>query len=313
MIKTQNIKFTSISSLLNSLKSIEFSNHPIGILGGHYMLDYSKERGKLVPLIKDETKDQFIDKVADIQVGDFPAKTFEYALDLYTHFIKIKNSEAKILLLVNDHQFPSVTFSSINKSISTLRDSYYFDNKIPVTFQKQIEAYHYKKGDVLLQNCDSQKNKQFPVFLFSEYKYRKKFDRSLKKKILKYKDYFYAKTRKNGKKDIYLKDETLCYTCLTESGDCGCSGEIMEFIHQRYLKDSLKNFILFVPTSCFNAVSTGINSILLFIWLEYGVQDINIHLVSNLPIENNPINLQPNIICQKSYYEKYRITTSGVS
>jgi len=49
--------------------------------------------------------------------------------------------------------------------------------------------------------------------------------------------------------------------CLTENGDCGCSGELIEFFI-RLSKDGFNKIIFFVPDECKLAVDAGIKAFL---------------------------------------------------
>ena len=305
MINIDYKEFNTVNSLQDFLKQTTDTSEPLAILGGHFLLDYSQQEKALVPLIIGETNDEQINRTAKEQVSDFPEKTFSYAVSLYRHFAPL--TKTKIMLLVNDHQIPSLKQLPYAKDLSKLRPAFYqrYSDSIPKIFVKILDKYQLNVNDVLLENQSAgmQTGLKGSKYLFSEYIYRKRFDRSLKDKILKYEDYFYAQTRANGKRDVYLKNNTLNHTCLTKDGSCGCSGEIMEFIYKRVLQDQLKNFILFVPSSCYGPVSSGIVSIQHFLRLEHNINDLKVSLVSHLPCENTLNFFNYRISFQKFYYE----------
>ena len=290
MIKILTQTFYDPKIILNKIKVAWNPAFRTDILGGHYLLDYDPENKELKPLIYDEKRKDAFNRRAWELTGHFPVATFEYAVDL-NKYANRKKADSRIMLLINDHQFPAGLMAEKVK-IAELRTRYYRANQIPPAFEDILMKNELQKNKVLLENKDSFR---FPVpedeksFLFSEYKYRKKFDRSLKKKLLEYDEFFYAKERSNGKTDIYLKNYPLHHTCLTEGGNCGCSGEVMEFIHQRYIRDGMRNFVLFVPASCNNAVSTGLIAIAIYLKKALGAKDFRAILVSDLPCEN-PVN-----------------------
>ena len=250
-------------AFLKSLQPVN-PNSPIAIVGGHYMLFYDKQEDCLKPLIYQDLKDEKHIAFARLMAGDFPTKTFVYALKLITHFLS-KGIESKNVLLVNDHLFQSKKFQPniqylIENRGGELRYEYYRGkNSLPLSFVNRPSNFkNIKKNMVFLDNDDLSRDVRSVLpkktVFFSEQFLRNRFENHLKKRIVN-NSYVIVDTS-CGKNVLYYTDKNK-RICLTENGQCGCSSEIMEFIWILKSK-GYNDIIMFIPSECENQVNNGV-------------------------------------------------------
>jgi hypothetical protein len=269
MYRCTNVK--SISSevvMMDYLLSIEplTKNGEIAIVGGHFILFYDKKSDKLKPLIYNDLSNKKDLEFAELFAGDFPTKSFEYSIRLIKHYLS-KNNKARNVFLINDHKFQALDFQPNTKHLThgkggVLRKSFYRDpTMFPSSFSMIIRKYGFDRiSDVVFENYNSNRQPQDilpnPSFFFSEQALRTRFDKKTKSKRIKEMVFIQSKSSESEHSDLYysLNNNQIC---LTESGHCGCSLEVMEFIHS-LVNHGFQQIIFFVPIECKDAVNIGI-------------------------------------------------------
>ncbi|MDV7186093.1 hypothetical protein R3X25_02265 [Lutibacter sp. TH_r2] len=276
MIKKEIIYFDKEIEILNYYKG----KSDLLILAGHYILDYNEKTECLKPLIFNSKNSDFFNKKVEIEVGTFPENTFKLGVELINSTIN-----SKITLLVNDHKFPSLKDKNVKAKIPVLRRNYFKElNDIPTEFKNILGNNPY--DNFILDNNDLREDNQIlasETFLFSEYVFRKRFDRSLKNKMLEL-DAFYTTKTKSRKRNVFFKNLFNESFCIIEDGNCGCSGEIMQVIYDLVLKRQQFNFVLFIPIECGGAVVNGCEAIQYYLDVKKDIK-INIDIISGFPYE----------------------------
>lgn len=287
MINKKQIEFDSIADFYKYFTLKKQNSDTTAILAGHFILDYDRASDSLKPLIKDKKNTNDFNMIAEIEAGDFPKESFNLGLSLYS-FLKEKNNNPKLFLLVNDHKFPSISETTLKQRIPVLRRKYYkTQNEIPDIYQKIIHSEGLSEELVFLDNNFNRGKEELldsETYLFSEYIYRKRFDRKLKKNLLKL-DAFYGVPNDAGKTDVYFKNNLEEELCVLEDNSCGCSGEIMQVIYDLYKQKNINDFFLIVPSECSDAVKRGIESIVYY--LNKQSHHLTINILSGLPTENH--------------------------
>lgn len=283
MLKQHKKEFENIEALLCYLEKTK-AKSKTAILGGHFLLDYEINSNSLKPMIISDAPNKYFEETTKVEAGNFPEESLDYSLEILEKFSP--EIDINIFLLVNDHKFPTVWAKGAREKIPDLRRKYYRNPKaIPSSYIDKISSKGLKPSNVLLEN-KNEKRKADEVlpkstFLFSEYIYRKQFDRTLKNKILEL-DNFYSIENNGGKREIFFKTDDIEDHCIVQEGDCGCSGEIMQVIYDMVTNYDMKNLILFIPNSCASAVSGGIKSILYFLEKALKIKDIKISMIVGL-------------------------------
>jgi len=246
IFKTQNDLYNFLINRLN--------NYPAAIMAGHFMLYYDGTNQSLVPLIYQDLGDGEIKEIAQLYAGEFPIKSFKIGLDI----ISDTGVSSKIVFLVNDHKFQDINFQPENRQIidsdaGRLRQYFYseYGIKMPKTYYSILHDTCFKFDDTILLNNDLSRQKQdiLPkeTIYFSEQALRNRFENTIRND-LKNNPNFYV----NGVDIFYAP--TL--ECLTKEGKCGCSGEIMEFLHVLE-KKGYKNVVLISPNECVEPIRTA--------------------------------------------------------
>ncbi len=281
MIQKKTIEFNNEEEVLDFYRKLPHFEQ-CAILGGHFILDIDKEENKLKPLIKNSDNTELFNKVADIEAGDFPIKSFQLALSLQENMLY-----SKLFLLVNDHKIPSLYFSGLKDRLPLLRRQYYQqENTIPKKYLKLLG--NKKVDDIFLANNQKRGIDEIlasETYLFSEYVYRKKFDRSLKKEMFSL-NAFTPIERNGGKQDVYFTNALNESFCVLEEGKCGCSGEIMQVIVDFNERFGQQNFLLIVPNECANAVTGGVEAVQYFLDKTQNIK-VNIDVLSGFEYEKH--------------------------
>lgn len=255
----------------------------VGILGGHFIIDYDPQKKVLAPLIVEDIEDKNFSKVATIEAGEFPFCSFQYSFRLFNSLTG-KNFQSNIILLVNDHKTPFLVANKKTELLPQLRDKYYLRNSIPACYTQLVNEKGIDPNDVFLKNSIKPAIDHEDSFLFSEKYFRKRFDKALKGKVLATEGFF-AKIGKSGKSEIFIELDNGENYCMSENGTCGCSGEIMHFLYSLVCKESIYDFVLFVPYECALGVSNGVYAIMKYL-TKSGLK-ISVRVITGLPCDNH--------------------------
>jgi hypothetical protein len=279
-VKTKKLKE---AGLLDYLSGISGKDGFIGILGGHFILDYNRDRNELAPLIVEDITDDEFRLISNIEAGDFPLCSFKYGLHLHKSLSQ-KNIDSRIIILVNDHKTPFLAANKKQELLPQLRNQYFINNKLPESYVDLLRKEMLSPSDVLLRNILKIENQNRDSYLFSEKYFRKRFDRSLKEAVLET-DGFFSMEGSSGKSEVYINLTNGNNFCLSEKGKCGCSGEVMQFIFSMVSTYNILDFVLFIPHECALGVSNGIYAILHF--LEMKNIEISVKMITSLPCDNH--------------------------
>ena len=279
-VKTKKLNEDGLFKYLSEISS---KHGFIGILSGHLILDYNRDRNELAPLIAEDIVNEEFKQVAAIEAGDFPICSFNYGLHLLKT-LKRKHVDSRIILLVNDHKTSFLSANKKQKLLPQLRDQYFSDNKLPNSYLALLKNEMLNPSEVLIRNTLKKKDQDRVTYLFSEKYFRKRFDRYLKGKVLGTEGFF-SMEGKSGKSEIFIELENGENYCLSENGACGCSGEIMHFLYSLVCKESIYDFVLFVPFECALGVSNGVYAIMKFL-TKSGIK-ISVRVITGLPCDNH--------------------------
>lgn len=231
------------------------------------MLMYDDLADCLVPMIYQEATNPKVDKLSREMAGNFPLRSFKIGLQLVDgHHGKGLNS--KIALIVNDHIFqtPGWAMQGLheNNRAGNLRQKYYRNKyPLPKSYFKELRSIGLSSDVILGNNNPGRISGILPknIRLFSEQALRNYFDQ-YRRIELRETDYFTEVPQKGSKSKLIFNEKSGGQPiCLTENGDCGCSGELIEFFI-RLSKDGFNKIIFFVPDECKLAVDAGIKAFL---------------------------------------------------
>lgn len=252
----------SESELLNLLEDAVSPNRIVAIVGGHYMLFYDTQKDSLVPLIKQDLMQENQKAFAEMFTGDFPEKSIQLSVDLLNN-LKSKQVESKLVFIVNDHKFQSKNYQPniadvIAGRTGALRKKYYAENTLPEYYHSVFEGSKISlKNDVQHYYVNIQQKEDNVLkngVFFSEQRLRNKFEKNLKDKLAE--EGKIKKVENSGAVEVYYSGFANEDICLTESGGCGCSGEVMEFLYELSALGYTDVFF-FVPNECVEAANNG--------------------------------------------------------
>ncbi len=264
----QKRRFASENDLLTFLGNLPFAaGEQVGIVAGHFMLMYDDKANCLVPMIHQDATNPKVKELSQKMAGDFPLKTFKLGISLVKNYQR-KKIASKLALIVNDHVFQTEGWSLQNLNDKTRtgdlrREFYRGELSCPSSFRKELTDSGWNMKDILLTNAHTRKGDDGILpsdsFCFSETVLRRRFDRATRPELTKL-DTFVEKQLPGGSKKLYFRPESKpTEFCLTENGDCGCGGEIVELLIQLGRR-SLTGLILFIPSECMKAVVVGVNA-----------------------------------------------------
>jgi hypothetical protein len=260
--------FASENDLLSFLGGLHFvPGEQVGIVAGHFMLMYDDQADRLVPMVHQDAINPRVKKFSADMAGDFPLATFRLGVRLAKEY-RGKNIAPKLALIVNDHIFQTEGWSPQNLKDKTrtgdLRRKFYrAESSFPPSFRKELTDNGWNTEDVLLTNTQTRKDDEGILppdsLCFSETALRRRFDKATRPGLAKL-DAFFEKRLPGGSKKLFFRPESKATEfCLTENGDCGCGGEIIELLIQLGCR-SLAGLILFIPSDCMKAVVVGVNA-----------------------------------------------------
>lgn len=261
-------RFVSESDLLSFLGGLPFApGEQVGIIAGHFMLMYDDQADRLVPMVHQDATNPRVKSFSNEMAGDFPLKTFNLGVRLAKEY-RGKNIAPKLALIVNDHIFQTEGWSPQNLKDKTrtgdLRRIFYrAESSFPPSFRKELTDNDWNTKDILLTNTHTRKDDEGILppdsFCFSETALRRRFDKATRPRLAKLAT-FIEKRLPGGSKKLYFRPESNATEfCLTENGECGCGGEIIELLIQLG-QQSLAGLILFIPSECIKAVVVGVNA-----------------------------------------------------
>lgn len=260
-------RFASENDLLTFLGSLPFAlGEQVGIVAGHFMLMYDDETNRLVPMVHQDATNPKVKELSHKMAGDFPLRTFKLGVNLVKHY-QSKEIASKLALIVNDHIFRTDGWSLQNlkdkNRAGDLRHDFYRQKyPLPKSFFAELRSTGLQT-DALLDNNNAART---PVDilpkntrLFSEQALRNYFDQNTRLELRK--SELFAEVQQNGTKSklMFVGDTGGNSVCLTDNGDCGCSGELIEFF-VRLSSRELKTIVFFVPDECKRAAELGIKA-----------------------------------------------------
>lgn len=263
----QKRRFASENDLLSFLGGLPFApGEQVGIVAGHFMLMYD-EAERLVPMVHQDARNPKVKELSQKMAGDFPLRTFKLGVNLVKNY-QIKEIASKLALIVNDHVFQTDGWSLQNLKDKTRtgdlrREFYRGELACPSSFRKELADNGWNIKDILLTNTHTRRDDDGILpsdsFCFSETVLRRRFDRATRPELTKL-ETFVEKQLPGGLKKLYFRPESKpTEFCLTENGDCGCGGEIVELLIQLGRR-SLAGLILFIPSECMKGVVVGGNA-----------------------------------------------------
>lgn len=264
MYITERYSPNTESDLLKKLSESVIGKNKVVIVGGHYMLLYDKATDALRPVISQELDTEGQKKFAEQNAGNFPVRSFRYSLELYKIF-QGRKVESGLVLLINDHKFQSSNFqpdvvATVNGRGGELRKNYFNKNIIPGCYAEILELEKVSKEIFLIDNSNNQRQSSDLLpkqsWFYSEQKLRNRFDDFIKPELMK---------KGNIRQDVIGNKVELYFEspnhsndfCLTESGSCACSAEVIEFI-SNLLNRGMNEIIFFVPNECAVPVDNGV-------------------------------------------------------
>lgn len=262
-------KFVSEEALLAHLIALPFSPADrVGVVAGHYMLMYDDQADALVPMIYQDTSNPRVDELSRKMAGNFPLRTFMLGLRIQQIYAA-RAIPTQVPLIVNDHVFQTAGWFSQNlctkQSAGDLRHNYYRQrHPLPKSFFKALQSAGLT-SEVLLSNNNAGRTPADTLpkntRLFSEQALRNHFDQNTRMELRKLP--IFSEVRDSGGKSklMFVGDNAESAICLTENGDCGCSGELIEFFI-RIANRKLTSLIFFVPDECQLPASAGIQAFL---------------------------------------------------
>lgn len=294
-------KFTNEDELLAHLGALEFSPEDrVGLVAGHFMLMYDDQADALVPMLYQDTANPRVAELSRKMAGDFPLRTFQLGVEIQQAYAA-RSIPSQLTLIVNDHIFQTPGWASQNlcskQTAGELRHDYYRQkHPLPTAFFRTLQS----KGltsEVILDNHRAGRTPAdiLPknTRLFSETALRNHFDQNTRLELRQLP--IFSEVRENNGKSrlMFVGDNAIPAICLTEDGECGCSGELIEYFI-RLAARKLNRLIFFVPDECQLPANAGIQAFL-HTPEQYRGTVSSIHVVSGMggmgesTLKNKPI------------------------
>lgn len=261
-------RLDSEQELIEYLGKLPFvSGEQVGIVAGHFMLMYDDQADRLVPMVYQDATNPKVELLSKEMAGDFPLRTFKLGLSLVKSY-QGKSIFPKLVLIVNDHIFQTEGWSTQGlkdkDKAGSLRQSFYRQKyPLPKSFFREIKEAGLSTEIILENNNAGRISDILPktTRLFSEQALRNYFDQYRRNELRRL-PLFTEVTRAGTKSKLLFKaTREGPDVCLAEDGECGCSGELIEFFIRLAAK-SFKQIIFFVPDECKIAVDVGIRAFL---------------------------------------------------
>ncbi|MHC2071109.1 hypothetical protein ACYFX5_26855 [Bremerella sp. T1] len=251
------------------------SGKKVAVVAGHFLLMYhppdNGEGHKLIPAIwqdipQDSEASSASRNFAKKMFGDFSVASFRFGLKLRCLLQRRRPPiDCRIALLVNDHKFSEPTFQperqkSIQARTYNLRQAFFhLTLQIPDSYRKELEKAEMDASDAILQNVPI-KRRQSGILpescpFFSETQLRNRFKRNTLRMIRNSDRLEYSRSDSDDDSvlNVHYRRQNGSRCALTESGACGCSGEMVEFI-MNLLDSDFSEIIAIIPAECIDAV-----------------------------------------------------------
>lgn len=222
------------------------SGKQVAVMGGHFMLLYDESMDCLVPMIWQDAKNDRVRKLSRSLAGDFPVQSMEMSLSL-TRLARGCSATPRIVLLVNDHKFTDRTFDSefadsvAGRAEGLRKDFFRHNPDLPQSLDTLVRHESTPLTELFLANDDSRRDKNAILprrtIFFSEMALRNRFNHQ-SRQYIKGNPRFRLHRRTNacgldgGCYEVYYHDGIHQEECLTNEGECGCAGEMVEFFLQ---------------------------------------------------------------------------------
>ncbi len=262
-------RFASEGDLLSFLGSVTLAaDEQVGIIAGHFMLMYDDKADGLVPMVYQDALNPKVKEFSQKMAGDFPVNTFRHGIHLLKTY-QSRQITSKLALIVNDHIFQTDGWSpqnlnEMNRAGKLRHDFYRQKYPLPKAFFGELKSAGLAT-DVLLDNNNPARTPTDIVpkttRLFSEQALRNYFDQNTRPELRK--SPMFSEVQHNGTKSklMFVGNPGGQSVCLTEGGDCGCSGELIEFF-ARLSEKGTKTVVFFVPDECKLAANAGVKAFL---------------------------------------------------
>lgn len=259
-------RFADDNELLAYLSNLHSApGEQIGIIAGHFMLMYDDQADCLVPMVYQDATNSKVDKFSREMAGDFPLRTFKLGLNLVQDFQE-KGFIPKLALIVNDHIFQTSGWSLqglIDKGrAGDLRYNFYRQKyPLPKSYFRELKAAGLSTDVILYNNNAGRISDILPkqTRLFSEQALRNYFDQYRRLELRELPSFSEVLHIGTKRKLMFNEKRGGPSVCLTEDGECGCSGELIEFFIRLAAKQ-FKTLVFFVPDECKLAVELGIKA-----------------------------------------------------
>lgn len=239
-------------------------NGTLAVMAGHYMLAYSPEGDRLVPLFSSAPEhDDASARERQAEIGDFPETSFRLGMELLRTCDGADSG--KIALLVNDHLFPTFQSDVLRDvPIDALKRTYYRESSgLPAELNAVAADFPDVEDFMLPNNERRRKDSTLPseTIFFSENVLRTHFVKQ-KDAVLNYPGFEKAKAGYAGGGICYRRPGwTENYSVVPGDMECGCLGTMIMFLKQLAAKGAEK-VVLFVPDECKTQVYHSIVAVL---------------------------------------------------
>lgn len=262
-------QYSDKGALLTDMASrVKQWRRPVVFMAGHFMLMYSRHRTALIPMIDADVGDPRERDFIRSRVGSFPLQSLSLAADVIAI---CGDSETRIALLVNDHQFKRFQPEVDRQDALPLVRRFYRQNlEIPDSFTRLLTDRGLDPQTVIVRNDRPPRNgrgllpRRTPFF--SETNLRNCFGARMMSRLAL--NPRFRLERIDGFPHLYHTAARAHASCLTDSDSgCGCSGEVLQFIgelsnaRETGPEGSSKptgTIVLIAPDECEAAVRAGL-------------------------------------------------------